>query len=212
MWYLFSVISALFILCYPIGIPGVLSYMLYKRRFRLHWHPLVKAEFGFLYVGYKHGHWWFELVDVFHRLLTCSILAFIPREHQLPVAMCLFTLYLVIILYQSPWVRSSDDLIHRLIQTELLLFAMIGWIFYSLPYSATFDEDTDLLVGILMIFIILAMAALFVFFIVMSIKMICCNKKKDKQADQRVMKQSTLVEKQKQKASEAHTEEAGFAD
>jgi len=207
MWYLYAVISGLFILCYPIGIPAALGYMIYKRRFALHSNQLIRAEFGFLYLGYRHGHWWFELVDVVHRLLTCSMLAFIPSEYQLPVAMSIFTLYLIIILYENPWVRFSDDLIHRLTQTELLLFTMVGWVFYNIPYTAEFDEETDLLIGVLMICVILAMAALFVFFIVMSIKMICCNKKKDNQADQRVMKQSTLVEKQKQKASEAHAED-----
>jgi hypothetical protein len=59
------------LILYPIGIPVFLIGKLYLNRLELTT-PNVKAQLGFLYDGYHLEFWWFEMVDMFHKLFQVT--------------------------------------------------------------------------------------------------------------------------------------------
>ena len=60
--------------------------MLHQYRYRLA-EPGVRSELGFLFDGYTHDMWWFELADMAHKLCLTSLVVFLPFNAQMPFAM-----------------------------------------------------------------------------------------------------------------------------
>ena len=60
--------------------------MLHQYRYRLA-EPGVRAELAFLFDGYTHDMWWFELADMAHKLCLTSLVVFLPFNAQMPFAM-----------------------------------------------------------------------------------------------------------------------------
>ena len=50
-WYNTAYISIALIPIYPLGIPALFLYLMYKHRALLHHDPRIQAQFGFLYLG-----------------------------------------------------------------------------------------------------------------------------------------------------------------
>lgn len=120
------------LLLYPVGVPAYFLIILVRAKtsFRT---PETRAELGFLYDGYATDTWWFELVDMAHKLCLTSLLGFFPTDLQLPgesmirapsnpsqcvttVGMCITCLYTVIILVRKPYYRKGDDRLHLFAQ------------------------------------------------------------------------------------------------
>lgn len=92
------------ILLYPLGIPAGCMYLLYRThradKFR---EPRVRYTLGFIYRGYKSDMWWFEMVDMLHKLIMTSIMGVMPRTAQLPIAMIVVVAYFLFILFKQPY-------------------------------------------------------------------------------------------------------------
>jgi hypothetical protein len=110
-WKTYATLSALMIPVYPIGIPAFFFFMMWRyvkygaasqpashpsprvcsrcvcvrvracRAGRLR-EPGVRAELGLLYDAYDPSMWWFEMVDMIHKLIVTSVLAFFPEKMQ----------------------------------------------------------------------------------------------------------------------------------
>jgi hypothetical protein len=118
-------INIAFVVIYPIGIPLFFLLSLYKYRKRLD-ETGTRATLGLLYDGYERDTWWFETLDMTHKLtLTCGV-AFVPPEAQLKVAASIAVLYLICILWTKPYIRKSDDRLILLAQMELVLLMLAG--------------------------------------------------------------------------------------
>ena len=138
-WQSYAYGTMALVLLYPIGIPLFFFMLLAVNRHRLR-EDRVKAQLGFLYEGYRWEVWWWEIVDCFHKLFLTSVIAFFPRESQLPVGMCAATLYLVLLLRVNPYQRHSDDRLHLLAQNEIALLLMAGNIFYFQPLDGAYGH------------------------------------------------------------------------
>src|SRR5579883_2386321 len=94
--------AVLGILLYPVGIPVAIATALLYNRHRLN-APSIRMMFGVIYegtalslpshpdvspcvTGYSPNRFWFELVDLLHKLLLTSLIAFLPATSQLPLA------------------------------------------------------------------------------------------------------------------------------
>lgn len=148
-WTQFSYGGIALILMYPIGIPLFFFALLERNRRELHT-ATVKAKLGFLYAGYRPEAWWFELIDTSHKLIVTSILGFFPAEFQLPVGMSVVTLYLCTLLRQAPYLRTDDDRLHLIAQTEIFMLLSAGWVFYS-KLGEIFNEADDLMMSLALI-------------------------------------------------------------
>ena len=60
--------------------------MLYRYRLRLD-EPGIRAQLGFLYDGYFRDVWFFEMLDMLHKLCLTSLVVFLPYSGQMPFAM-----------------------------------------------------------------------------------------------------------------------------
>jgi hypothetical protein len=65
-----------------IGMPFIFWMVLRRYRQRLH-EPEVRIQVGFLYEAYQLDAWWFELIDMLHKLAVTSLLAFLPGKRYL---------------------------------------------------------------------------------------------------------------------------------
>lgn len=77
---------------------------------------------------------------MFHKLFLTSLVAFFPRDAQLPVAFTMVLLYGGIILLVKPYKRKGDDTLHLFVQCELFLALYAGHLFYKkIDASETLD-------------------------------------------------------------------------
>ncbi len=146
---------------YPIGIPMFFGVLLRNNRDRLQ-EPFIRAQLGFLYAGYRKQAWWFELVDLIHKLIVTSLLAFLTTEGQLTTAIVVIVIYLIIILRVHPYQRKEDDALHMYSQVELFLFVLAGYVFYKLD-QAQYSARDDIIISISLIGVTIGFLALFVY-------------------------------------------------
>ena len=156
-WKAFTYYGVFMILLYPIGIPLFFFTLLYKNQDTLREND-TKARIGFLYAGYRHDVWWFEMVDTAHKLFLTSLLAFFPQVSQMPAGMVVAMLYTTFLLRVVPYIRVDDDRLHILAQTEIILLLLAGHVLYDKPIDA-FGSREDwlfsiLLLGVSVIFIV----------------------------------------------------------
>jgi len=133
--------------------------MLYRYRTRLN-ETGVRAQLGFLYDAYQRDLWYFELIDMLHKLLVTSIVAFFPPLAQMAVAMVIVCVYLMILLVTRPYIRKGDDRLHLFAQIEIFLLLMAGNNFNS---QTTPDKLMD---NVMSAVLIIAFSAFLLFFIV----------------------------------------------
>lgn len=126
-WMTYGPLLAIFVPMYPIGIPLVYFFLLRKHRKSMR-EPAVILQFGFLYEAYSDDRWYWELLDMGHKLLLTSLVAFAPNYMEMVAAMLILVLYTIMLLTLKPYIRKGDDRMHLLAQTELLLMCMVGWV------------------------------------------------------------------------------------
>jgi hypothetical protein len=168
----YSFIAMGCVLLYPIGIPAFLLYWVYKYRYpkgglpsRLN-EPGVMAELGFLYDAYNRDLWYFELVDLTHKLVMTSVIIFFPRGFELITGMAVLISYMCFILLTKPYLRKSDDRLQLLALNELYLFCLTA---YSFQTQIDLDAATDAALS----YLLLAIGVAFLlFFAVQAYRMI----------------------------------------
>jgi hypothetical protein len=158
-WPTFSYLGILFIIIYPVGVPlfffillrvNVGSALATKRdaqgkeiaKSSTRIPDKIKQQLSILIGAYRESFWWFEMLDMFHKLFMVCILAFFPRAAQIPVGMCVLILYLIVIYTLNPYLRADDDIIAILSQIELFMLLCAGNVFYYFPdgnYSTADD-------------------------------------------------------------------------
>jgi len=152
-------VDAFMIVIYPIGVLAFLFAMLYRYRKRLN-ETGVRAQLGFLYDAYERELWYFELIDMMHKLLVTSIVAFFPPLAQMAVAMVIVCVYLMVILATRPYIRKGDDRLHLFAQVEIFLLLMAGNNFNSQDKPDKFMED------VMSAILIIVFCAFILFFLV----------------------------------------------
>jgi len=133
-----AAMAAIFTLIYPIGIPAFFFWMLWRYRDRLD-EPGVRGQLGFLYDAYERDYWYFEMIDMGHKLFVTSLLAFFPTALQMSMGLLAVFLYLAIVLLARPYFRKSDDRLFILGQGELVLIMMAANVFYFNKASPALD-------------------------------------------------------------------------
>jgi len=160
--------SIVMILIFPIGIPLVFFLMIKRRRKQ---HDLkdvrVLIQLGFLYDAFELQFWYWEPVDMFYKLTMTAMIGFFPGESQIQVALTVCVLYTIALLKCSPYLRNSDFTLHIFTQNAIFLFLLMGYTVNSKLARGKdyFDDSTDLVFSILLIF---ATVLTFLVFVVLS--------------------------------------------
>jgi len=103
--------------------------------------------------------WFFEMADLMHKLVITSLIAFVPFEQQMSVAMAFVTLYTILILVGRPYLRKSDDRLHLFAQVEIFLMLNAGNAFNSLTEPDPFMET------VMSVFLVVLLAVFIGFFL-----------------------------------------------
>jgi len=140
-WNTYAFVAVACILVYPIGIPLFYFYLLWARRNRLFTDGAVQATFGFLYMGYQDNRWWWEIVDLLHKLIQTSIIVLLPLGTRLPVGMGAAVIYLVLILLFSPHISKENDVFSLVCQNLIFLMMLAGYFFYRMDYATLTDSE-----------------------------------------------------------------------
>jgi hypothetical protein len=153
-WNINAVFGAFFVLLYVVGTPVFFFTELYTYRYskygdRLH-DKRVRARYGLLYDAYDRSVWYFEMLDMMHRLITTSIIIFLPWDMQMPVAMTAVVIHTVSLLWMAPYLRKSDDALHLVVQIEMLSVMLAGHI----QMNVQADVFTDVLLTVSLVLIV----------------------------------------------------------
>ncbi|KMS93744.1 hypothetical protein BVRB_028400, partial [Beta vulgaris subsp. vulgaris] len=98
---------------------------------------------GFLYDAYNHEIWWFELVDMIHKLSLTGLVAFFPASSQLIAAAVISVSYTILLLLVRPYIRKGDDRLHLFAQVEIFCAVICGYMFKN-----DFTTNTSVDVGL----------------------------------------------------------------
>jgi uncharacterized membrane protein len=162
-WRQYAAYAGIMIAVYPVGIPAFFFFMLWRYRHRLE-EIGTRAQLGFLYDAYTRDMWWFEMLDVAHKLCVTCVIAFLPYAWQMPIGMVFVIAYTAVILVGKPYLRKSDDRLHLVSQVEILLLLMSGNVF-----NREVVPD-DLMSVVLSVVLIAAVLVFFLFFLVQAIQ------------------------------------------
>jgi len=177
-WFKFLGPAVVMILIYPVGVPAFMFYLLRRYRKRL-MSAAVRVQLGFLYEAYNLEMWYFELVDMAHKLIMTSLLAFMDVSFQMPAGMIVATIYLGIILLGRPYLRKGDDRLHLFAQTEIYLIVLAGFILFD-SAAVGLDERTDILLSTVMIMLTVGVFLAFLIMAFMNVKKIVRNFQRDR--------------------------------
>jgi len=153
VWYRYMALDVFMILVYPLGIPFFIYYLLKKGKDTNTFNkPHVQYFLGFLYEPYRLSAWFFELIDMGHKLFLTSVLALFPVRSQMPLGMAVSTIYFLVIILLDPYSDSKDESFHLMAQINLFLLFFAGWFFLQNGDWDT-QEASDVLISVFLIFI-----------------------------------------------------------
>jgi hypothetical protein len=153
-----------FVALYPFGFLAFVALILFRKRHELQ-KPENLIQFGFLYAAYAHDRWWFELLDMLHRMVMTSMIALLPQEYALPTILGILCFHAAVILVTNPYTRKSDDLLHLLVQSALFVMVMAGYVYVKL---VDIPEDIDSALSVIFIGMTIALVT----FVVISIGLV----------------------------------------
>lgn len=163
-YWIYAGSNFVFVILYPIGIPVVYFFLIRSIRHRLR-DPHVILLYGFLYDAYQPECWYWEILDMLHKLLLTSALLFLPVNFILGACMLTVVAYLMGLLLLHPYIRKGDDRFHLLVQCNLYFLALVGLILSTVPdpYAST-NWSAESLQTLLSLLLIAINVALFVGF------------------------------------------------
>jgi len=103
-------VVALFLIFYLMLCPGGLFLHLYRHRRHLQ-APQLVLSYGFLYKGYESKYWYWEFIDMLHKVYLTGILQFIPSQDgwSMIAGLMASTTYLLLVLFQQPFILTQDN-------------------------------------------------------------------------------------------------------
>eukprot|EP00808_Paulinella_micropora_P019733 g59215.t1 len=148
-WYHYAKTAWVFGILYAGGIPFLFFCLLFFTR-RLPGglsRPRALISLGFLYNGYDRNKFWFEMLEMCHKLALVAMIPFIEPRRQIQVSLVIVGVFGCIILLANPYKRWTDDAMHLLAQFYIFLFVYIAMLLRMEPL----DAKTDTVFSVLMI-------------------------------------------------------------
>jgi hypothetical protein len=108
-----------------------------------------------LYHAFDADNWFFEIIDMSHKLLLTGFVQLLPQEMQIPAVLVICTLYLMLLLLRSPYRNAGYENLHLLSQNLLLILFYSGLLARE---RVERGESMELMLGVL--FIVLSISLL----------------------------------------------------
>lgn len=159
-WYQLLAPVIITFLIYPVGIPLLFFWALVRFRDSLRDNTMLYS-LGLIYSGYHPEFWWFELLDMGHKLVITCIVALLPsKDGQIIFALVVSALYLLTLLMTMPYLRLFDNLFHMLSQAEIFLL-ILSMQCGGQVGTVESGSITDVLVSVVLIIIVVAVITAF---------------------------------------------------
>jgi hypothetical protein len=161
---------------YTLGIPAFLGWKLRSYHQSNHLND-VEAwyELGFFYLPYLTKYYYFECLDMLHKLFFSAAVAICPPEAQLQVGMVGGYAYLVLLLVLSPYPNPVDLGLHLTAQIEILLVLLGEHVYYNT--NAWENPAVDLLFSVILLVILAFFMVLFLYHLRRKLSRIFCSGK-----------------------------------
>jgi len=150
-----AAVIAPFAMFYSIGIPVLEGHFLYRNRMKLR-DPDMLLKAGFIYEAFDRNCWYFEIVDMLHKLVQTSLIPFLPNNMEMPATMFVAIVFVIVLLLKSPFIRKGDDRLKLLTLINLAMLAMVGFVIQRLQVIRL-PELEDTIYGILLVSIVIVM-------------------------------------------------------
>jgi uncharacterized membrane protein len=102
-------------------------------------------------------------IDMLHKLIITSVIAFFPYTWQLNTAMIVVCLYASALYICKPYVRKSDDRLQLVSLAEIIMLLMSGNVFNQAEYDPLYD-------WLLSIILIALVILFFIFFVLQALQ------------------------------------------
>eukprot|EP00457_Paulinella_chromatophora_P000003 gb/GEZN01000003.1/.p1 GENE.gb/GEZN01000003.1/~~gb/GEZN01000003.1/.p1 ORF type:complete len:6228 (-),score=473.22 gb/GEZN01000003.1/:302-18958(-) len=158
LWHKYAKGAWVYGLIYAAGIPFMFVFMLWYTRRRPGGlqRPRAMIALGILYYGYDGSKFWFEAVEMMHKLALVAALPFLPTNWQIQGGMIVMCLFTMTILISNPYKRWTDDTLHLLAEFYIFLFTYVA-LLLRMQHQ---DDATDAVFSFLMIFMTIFFVAL----------------------------------------------------
>ena len=136
-WWNYGGVAILCMIIYVIGIPGIQFYVLWQNRHHLHEtsaldqqsHRLVKKQFGSLYDNYTEDCFYFEMVNMFRKLMMTGGLILVGQESvvQALLGILTCTAWFGLVSAKFPYKAYWDNMLEIALSFGLLLSLISGF-------------------------------------------------------------------------------------
>jgi putative effector of murein hydrolase LrgA (UPF0299 family) len=140
------------LIVYPIGFPCVVFYKLFEHRRTLD-SAEPKLKLGFLLDASIPSLWWGAICDRLYKVALTCIVGLVDSTIQLPVALSIVGIYLLLNLLATPFRRLSDDQLQLFCLIETLMFLFVGYMIFIMDNPYGLDDSTDLGLSLFLILI-----------------------------------------------------------
>eukprot|EP00808_Paulinella_micropora_P008261 g35593.t1 len=162
LWYFWLPVLVVLVLTYPIGLP----LFLFLRLRHFHRKDLlsarhIRAAYGSLYESYLRVAWWWDLLEMFHKLLLTSLLLLLSPNLRMLSSLLVCGGFLILLLIFAPFLRRGDDRLQLLAQ--VLVFSLVFMAFTASQtggYTPAMDIALSVIVLILSIGLLVHFAIL----------------------------------------------------
>jgi len=113
--------------------------------------------------------YWFEMVDLIHKLILCSIIVFFPTPAILPVGLAIEGIYIMILLLKTPYLRLADDRLQMLAQFDIFLLLTVQHT-YSVEGAPPPGSNVDIALSAFLILLAVFIFCIFVWNVVTYIR------------------------------------------
>merc|ERR1719231_39718 len=146
----FRYLSGIFMVVYVLGIPLTLFCLLYVNRKKIMKdpdNPALKARYGSLYHQYEPQYWYFELVQMFRKMVLTGLLMAVtpgtPVQVMVGIIVCFG--YLVLWINTKPYVFQEEDMLEQVAAIQLFVSLLLG---LNLRYKEALDTSRKLAKGV----------------------------------------------------------------
>eukprot|EP00944_MAST-04C_sp_MAST-4C-sp1_P003651 g3651.t1 len=135
-WNTNAIFAGIFMVLYVIGIPFVQLYLLYTNRDNLHkdeckdtrLQHMIEKEYGSIYLHYVNECYYFDIVDLFRRLVLTGGLILMGENSigQVFLGILICIIWLCLLLYKRPYKAPWDNITAIILSFHLVLMLLSG--------------------------------------------------------------------------------------
>lgn len=124
-WMVYLGYAVFFVVVFPFGIPAAFLFLVWRRRHKLEDIHTV-LQYGFLYQAYQVNAYWFEVVEMGHKLLLTGFLQFFDGAERFQFGMVITLLYTLVVIVLAPFVQHRNETLTLICEVEIFLLMLAG--------------------------------------------------------------------------------------